>query len=162
MDTGLTSLGIVHTILSIVAIVAGAAALISTKLITLNNRFGQTYVIFTVFTCLTAFGIFRHGGFGPGHWLTIVTLLSLLVGFLAEKRTMFGRRSVAIGIFSFSLSFFLSMIFTVTETLTRLPPSQPIAASQESLVVLVARIIALVLFVGGVSLQIRHSRSART
>ncbi len=159
MNPDLTPLGIFHTALSIVAIVSGAIALYRNKQITLNNRLGQVYVVTTLITCLTAFGIFRHGGFGPGHWLTVVTLVTLLVGTLAEKSTVFGGVSAYVGVISFSFSFFLSMIFTVTEALTRLPPEQPLAANQEAPILLAARGILLLAFVIGVFFQVRRLRT---
>lgn len=72
MFHGLTPLGIVHTVISLVAVGAGLIALIRDKEIRLATRTGQVYVITTVLTCLTGFGIFRHGGFGPPHMLGIV------------------------------------------------------------------------------------------
>jgi uncharacterized membrane protein len=69
MMFGLTSLGIIHTAISLVAVFAGAISLIKLKEVTWNNSLGKTYVIATILTCLTGFGIFQHGGFGkPCTW----------------------------------------------------------------------------------------------
>src|SRR6187402_3169011 len=79
---GLTSLGIVHTVISLVAVAAGLIALIRDQEISSRDRIGKTYVFTTVLTCLTGFGIFQHGGFGAPHVLGIITLAVL---FLAWK-----------------------------------------------------------------------------
>ena len=77
MIYGLTPLGIAHTVISLVAVVAGLIALVRYKEIALSTRTGRVYVVATVLTCLTGFGIFQHGGFGVPHVLGIVTLVVL-------------------------------------------------------------------------------------
>ena len=42
-----------------------------------RNTVGKVYIVTTVVTCLTAFGIFQHGGFGKPHALAIITLVVL-------------------------------------------------------------------------------------
>ena len=90
---GLTPLGAIHTAISIVAVGAGAIALSRDGLISPINRLGKTYIVATAITCLTAFGIFQHGGFGKPHVLGILTLIVLASprlpadpGYLAMRR----------------------------------------------------------------------------
>ena len=73
---GLTPLGLAHTAISLVALAAGIAALVRFGEIPARHTLGRTYIWATVLTCLTGFGIFRHGGFGAPHRLpaTLVTL----------------------------------------------------------------------------------------
>src|ERR1700690_3440399 len=54
---GLTPLGIVHTAISLVAIVYGVIALLRYKEISPQNRAGQIYLIATLLTAVTALGI---------------------------------------------------------------------------------------------------------
>ena len=72
---GLTRLGVIHTLISLVAAAAGLIALLRDKLISPRNRTGMVYIVATVLTCLTGFGIFQHGGFGKPHILGIITLV---------------------------------------------------------------------------------------
>jgi uncharacterized membrane protein len=72
---GLTPLGTFHTAISLIAVVAGFIALVRDKEISPKNLVGKIYVITTVITCLTGFGIFQHGGFGKPHVLGIITLV---------------------------------------------------------------------------------------
>lgn len=74
---GLTSLGIFHTAIGLIAIAAGAVALIRDKAIDPARRVGQVYLSTTLITVLTGFGIFQHGGFGKPHALGVLTLLVL-------------------------------------------------------------------------------------
>ena len=65
---GLTQLGVFHTAISLIAVVAGFIALFRYKEISPRSPAGKIYVAGTVISCLTGFGIFQHGGFGnPGH-----------------------------------------------------------------------------------------------
>ena len=68
---GLTSLGTVHTAISLIAVATGFVALLRDRGIAWQNALGKTYVITTVLTCLTGFGIFQHGGFGKPHALGV-------------------------------------------------------------------------------------------
>src|ERR1700674_5573539 len=82
---GLTTLGVVHTALSLVAVVAAIAALVRYKEISPRQRIGQVYIVATILTCLTAFGISQHGGFGPPHALGILTLIAVGVAYAAGR-----------------------------------------------------------------------------
>ena len=86
----LTTLGIVHTAISIVALVSGVVVLVRDKRITSGSGLGKLYLISTVLTALTGLGIFQHGGFGPPHVLAILTLLAISFGILAERSPFFG------------------------------------------------------------------------
>jgi uncharacterized membrane protein len=150
---GLTTLGIVHTAISLVAVFCGFYALFRDKEISLKNRLGQTYVVTTLLTALTGFGIFQHGGFGPPHVLGVLTVLALAVGTVAATTALFGRASRYVQAISFTTTLLLfHMIPGFTESLTRLPPGAPLAASPEApllkgilAVLLVVLLIALVL-----------------
>ena len=121
---GLTPLGIVHTAISLVALAAGLACLLRFGEIAARHPLGRTYVWATVLTCLTGFGIFRHGGFGAPHALGILTLVVLAVAALAGSGK-FGRASRPIEIVAYSTTLFFHMIPGLTETFTRLPQGAP-------------------------------------
>jgi hypothetical protein len=87
---GLTSLGVIHTVISLVAVAAGLVAFFRDKRIVATNTTGRVYIWATVLTCVTGFGIFQHGGFGKPHMLGIITLVVLAVAALAGRRKLFG------------------------------------------------------------------------
>ena len=157
MPASLSPLGIFHTLISLISIASGAISLLRDRRIAFGTALGKAYVGSMLVTCLTGFGIFRSGAWSPAHTLTVLSLIFLLLGVAGEWR---GKAVLqAIG---YSTSFFLLMIFTVTEALTRLPPGQPFAADQNAPLVNVFRLIVLAVFVIGIVGQVRAARRART
>ncbi len=151
---GLTQLGVLHTVLSLVAVVAAVISLVKHKEVSPRQRSGQVYIVATIITCLTGFGIFQHGGFGPPHALGIMTLVVLAIAY-AAGRGVFGRVSRRIEIIAYTTTVFFHSVPGVTESLTRLPPGAPIASSQEDPMFPVIYGIFFVIFLVGVTLQVR-------
>lgn len=160
MIGNLTYLGVFHTLVSLISIVSGAVALIRDRKISLTNRWGQTYLGTMVITCATALGIYQHGGFGPGHGLTIATLVLMAVGSVAELRPWFGGASIYVQVITFSLSYFLLLLFALMETLTRVPPQQPLAADFDAPLLGTARSVLLLLTFAGIGYQVAYWRAA--
>ena len=159
MYYGLTSLGVFHTIISLIAVGTGAIALIRDKKINWDNSIGKIYIIATIIVCLTGFGIFQHGGFGKPHALSVITLVVLAIAFAAGKKTMlFGRFSPYVETVSYSMTFFFHIVPGITETATRLPLDAPLASSPEAPNIQMAIGISFVLFVIGAILQVRSLR----
>src|SRR5690242_6380265 len=99
---GLTSLGVFHTLISLIALATGTTALIRDGKISWNNTLGKTYVVATIVVCLTGFGIFQHGAFGKPHVLGIITLITLGVIWAASKGSL-GKASQYIERIGYSL-----------------------------------------------------------
>ena len=146
---GLTTLGVIHTAISLVAVGAGIVGFVRDKRIDLGNGAGKTYLITTILTCLTGFGIFQHGGFGKPHALGVLTLLVLAVAWKVAARP-------ALQTVLLSLTFFFHMIPAVTETLTRVPMGAPILPNAEAPELQVITGVMFVLFVIGATLQVRR------
>ena len=123
---GLTTLGVIHTAISLVAIVAGFWALVRDRQILLANRLGQLYLLATALTAVTALMIFRHGDFRIGHWFAVLTLLALAIGTLAAATPLFGHASRYVQAIFYSSTMLIHLITGSAETLTRLPPGAPI------------------------------------
>ena len=155
---GLTSLGTVHTAISLVAVVAGLWSLFRYREITLRTGLGQVFVWTTVLTCLTGFGIFQHGGFGKPHALGILTLVALAVGAMAGRGMLFGRRARQVEAAAYSASFLFHWIPAFTETLTRLPLGAPLLSSPEAPELKAITGVLFLLYLAGVWLQIRRLR----
>jgi uncharacterized membrane protein len=157
---GLTPLGIFHTAISLIAVAAGAIALIRDGKITWGNLLGKIYVITTIVVCLTGFGIFQHGGFGKPHTLGVITLVLLAVVFLArEKNDIFEKLTPYVITVGLSMTFFFHLVPAITETATRLPLDAPLASSPDDPAIQMAIGICFVLFVIGVIMQVRKLRS---
>ena len=155
---GLSALGLIHTAISLVALVCGFILVFRDKVISPRARFGRTYLIATLLTALTALGIFRHGGFGPPHALAILTLIALAVGWAASY-SGFGRASRYVEAVCYSATFLFHLVPGFTETLTRLPAGAPIAASDQAPILQAIDSVLLVLFLAWLGWQIARLRS---
>ncbi len=158
---GLSPLGIFHTLLGIVALGSGAAALAKYKEISPRSKSGRVYLATTVLTAVTALFIFAHGTFGPPHVVALLTLLALSVGFLAQSTTAFGAAWRSVRAVCFSLTMLFHLIPGFTETLTRLPPGHPVVASPESPFFQKLYPLLFGLYVVGAVLQVRWLRAHR-
>ena len=158
---GLTHLGVVHTLISLIAVVAGAAALIRYRAIGTRTRLGQIYVWATVLTCLTGFGIFQHGGFGKPHILGIITLVVIALAYAAERKWLFANAARYVATIGYSLTFFFHVIPGFTETSTRLPTGHPLASSPDDPNLQMAIGAAFVVFLIGAFFQFRRLRAGR-
>lgn len=157
---GLTSLGVFHTAISLIAVGAGIIALLRYRQITSQGLLGQVYVFTTLVSCVTGFGIFQHGGFGKPHALGIVTLIALVVALVAERTQVFGKLSPYLRTVSYSATFLFHWIPGITETSTRLPVGAPLLASAEAPELKVAAGLLFVLFLLGATLQVLALRKA--
>ncbi len=109
-------------------------------------------------TAVTALGIFQHGGFGPPHPLAVLTLVALAVGGSAETLRLFGGASRYVQAISYSSTVLFHMIPAFTESLTRLPPGEPLVASQEAPIFQGIDGALRVAFLIGATLQVRWLR----
>lgn len=158
---GLTPLGTFHTAISLIAVIAGLIALVRDKEISPKNLLGKVYVVTTIITCLTGFGIFQHGGFGKPHVLGIVTLVVLGAAALAGNSNLFGRASRYVETVSYSATFLFHWIPAITETSTRLPLGAPLLASADAPALQAATAVLFVAFLVGATLQALHIRALR-
>ncbi len=128
---GLTSLGSLHTLIGLVALIAGAICFFRDGAISLRSRTGRVFVWTTLITCLSGFGIFEHGGFNIAHALGIATLVVLALAVWAERGAAFGFLSPYAATVGYSLAYFFHWIPGTTETFTRFPLGAPLFSSPE-------------------------------
>jgi len=156
---GLTSLGAVHTAISLVAVAAGIVSFVRFKEIAAGTALGKIYIWTTVLSCLTGFGIFQHGGFGAPHLLGILTLAVLAIAYVARLASVFGDLSKYVETLSFSTTFFFHMIPGATETFTRLPPRSPLFSGPDDPVLQKVIGAFFVVLLIGAALQVRRLRA---
>ena len=159
MPPPLIPLGIIHTIISLVAVGAGAVALARDRKLVATNRVGRVYIVATALSCVTGLFIFQHGGFGKPHALAILTLVVLAVAYVAGTTTAFGGMSRVVEILGLSLTFFFHGIPGVTETFTRLPQGGPIASGPDDPRVQGTVGVLFVVFLVGAVWQYRRIRA---
>jgi uncharacterized membrane protein len=155
-------LGWFHTLMGVTALASGGFTLAKYKEILLQKTSGQVYLVTTLITAGTALAIFQRGEFGPGHALAAMTLLALAVGTVAATTKIFGKMSRYLQALSYSATLLFHCIPAVTDGLLRLPVGGPVLTSIEDPVLKLCYLALLVLFLLGVSLQLRWIHKQRT
>lgn len=148
-------LGWFHTIMGGIALISGVFTLVKFREISPHTRSGLIYLITTLITAGTALAIYQHGTFGPAHGLAVMTLGALAVGTVAATTTVFGRLSRYVQAFTYSATLLFHCIPAVTDAMLRLPVGDPFLTSIEDPILKMSYLGLLVLFVVGVSLQLR-------
>jgi hypothetical protein len=123
----LSILGIIHTAISIIALLVAFYALFRSGKLDPATGPGKLYIWLTVLTCVTGFPIMKTGHFTPSHYVAIIILILLPFGVYVKSLRIFGKLAEYVQIIFLSTTLFLSLIPAIVETLTRLPISQPIA-----------------------------------
>jgi uncharacterized membrane protein len=148
-------IGWFHLAIGIVALFSAGITLVRYKEISLRTRSGQIYLATTLITAGTALAIFQYGKFTPAHGLAVMTLGALAVGLLAEKMKLFGKWSRQVQAFSYSATVLFHFIPAVTDGLMRLPVGDPVLSSLEDPILRWCYRGLIVIFLVGVSLQLR-------
>jgi uncharacterized membrane protein len=158
---GMTPFGMLHTAISLVAVIAGIAALVRYKEIGTGTRSGRLYVWGTAASAATGLFIYHHGGFGIPHVLSITTLVVLAVAYSAEKRASFGRLSRYVAVLGYSLTLFFHAIPGLTETGTRLPAGDPVFSGPEDPTLRAIVGVCFLVYLVGAWLQSARLRAGR-
>ena len=149
----ITILGWIHTIIAIVALVAGFYTLAVYKVITPAQKTGQLYLLCTFIAAATALMIYQHGGFGPAHGLAVLTLLALAGGYLVTKIALFAKIADYFQAFCFSATLLFHMIPAITDGLLRLPVGDPFLTDPQDPLLRKFYLAFLVAFLVGYTLQ---------
>lgn len=157
---GLTPLGLLHTAVSLIAVALGVISLIRCGEISSRNVLGKSYMLTTIVTCVTALGIFQHGGFGKAHALALLTIFVLGVSFCAERYRPFGKASRYVCVIGYSATMLFHLIPAATEAATRLPLGNPLLTSADDPALKTASGMLALLFLIGAAWQARRIRAA--
>gem|GEM_PF-570729 len=152
MPNHLSILGIIHTAISIIAILVAFYALYQEGKINPSSGAGKLYILLTVITCITGFPIMKTGHLTGGHYLAIMIVVLLPLAIYAKS--IFGKAGEYILVILMSVTLFLSFVPAVIETLTRLPISKPFADGPNSPIIQTGLTILLVVFLAGVIYQV--------
>ena len=155
---GLSNLGIFHTVIGVVAIIAAVISLIKNAKIDLGKATGKIYFYCTLIASLTALGLSSVKGLNPGHILALLIVLFIVVAFLLYLKRPGNNRSRFVENFFFSFSFFLSLLPTVNETFTRVPVGHPLANGPQDPLIAKTLLSLFLLFIAGSVLQFRKQR----
>ena len=155
---GLSNIGIFHTAIGVIAIIAALIAFVRYGKIDLRQTTGKVYFYCTLITSLTALGISRNGSFNPGHAFSILIIILIVVAYFLVSRKEGNGKARYFENFLLSFSFFLSMLPTVNETFTRIPIGHPLAKDVSDPVIGRTLFAILILFIIGSVYQFRKQR----
>lgn len=154
---GLSNLGIFHTIIGIIAIVAAIISFRKSGKIGLEQPSGKIYFYGTIVTSLTSLGLLKHG-FNPGHIFALFIVALVAGAYFLHSKKQGNNKSRYLENFLLSFSFFLSWVPTINETFTRVPIGHPLAKAPTDPVIGITLLVFLLLFIIGSVYQFRHQR----
>jgi uncharacterized membrane protein len=155
----MTPLGWFHTTIAVLALLSGFYALAVYKVISPEQKTGRLYLLCTLIAAATALMIYKHGGFGPGHALALLTLLALAAGFLVTRIPLFAKIAVPFQALCFSATLLFHMIPAITDGLLRLPIGDPVLTNPQDPLLKKFYLGFFVVFLVGYTLQFRWLRS---
>lgn len=162
MVHSLSTLGIIHTALSLIPLCIGGYAFCRLGRIPPRGALGDTYWYAMLGSVLSAFGLSSSGGFNSGHAIGLLALAVILLGRRAMQLLQLGLLRAYLETACMSFSFLLLTIPGLNESLSRLPPSAPIGNGPDSPEVKLAMLVALLLFLVGLGYQCLRLRAQHT
>jgi hypothetical protein len=154
---GISPLGWVHTIGSLPAIPVALYMIVRYGRILPWSRLGAVYFVSMV---IGAGSLFLIAHQPVSYGIAIATLLFLLTGYGAGRIPALGRAANYIETICLSLTVFLLMVPTVSETLRRVPDGHPIVTDLKSPLLLGAQGAILLMLILGVTAQVFFLRRA--
>jgi uncharacterized membrane protein len=151
----ITPLGWFHTIIAIIALISGFYTLAVYKVIKPEQKTGRLYLICTLIAAATALMIYKHGGFGPGHALAVLTLLALAGGFIVSKISVFAKLADYFQALCFSGTLLFHMIPAITDGLLRLPVEDPVLTDPGDPMLKKFYLAFIIVFLVGYAMQVR-------
>lgn len=152
---GITPLGWVHTLGSLPAIPLASYMFARYGRIVPRSVPGIGYLVAMLIGSVTAFLVARAP---VSYVIGGLTLLLVLTGYSTHRLPRLGRAGAYLETILLSLSAFLLMVPTITETLTRVPDGHPLAAGPGSPILLGGQGTLLVILIAGLTAQIMHLR----
>jgi hypothetical protein len=148
---GISPLGWLHTLGSLPAIPLAIYMLVRYGKITPRNTAGTAYFIFMLIGATTVF-LFAHQP--VSYVIAIATIFFLAVGYGIARIAAIGRAATYIETICLSLTVFLLMVPTVSETLRRVPNGHPFVIDPKSPLLLGSLGSLFLIFIIGLTVQI--------
>lgn len=155
---GLSQIGIFHTVIGVIAIIAAVISLIKSAKIDLGKASGKIYFYCTLIASISALGLSSIKGVNSGHILALLIVILIAIAYFFHTKKQGNNRFRYVENSFLSLSFFLSLIPTVNETFTRVPVEHPLADGPSDPLIAKTLLLLLMLFIIGSVLQIRKQR----
>lgn len=144
----MSTLGFIHLIFGILALVAGTAVLFLRKGTRWHRTLGHLYLTNMLALNISALFIYRlFGSFGPFHWLALISLLTLLAGMVPVFTRRPKGRWLALHASFLNGSYVGLVAATAAEITSRIP------GTEESFGLVVAGTSVVVIVIGGLLIQ---------
>lgn len=156
---GISPLGWLHTLGSLPAIPLAAYMLVKHGRIVPETSAGRAYFWFMLLGVLTIYPI-AHQPISP--IIATITLVVLLVGYGISRWAAAKRFAKYIETISLSVSVFLLMVPTVSESLRRLPVGNPLVTDMKDPLLLGAQGALFLILIIGIPLQVRALYKQKT
>ncbi|ABM32876.1 hypothetical protein QRO11_09325 [Paracidovorax citrulli] len=153
--SGISPLGWLHTLGSLPAIPAAVYMFARSGRIVPRSRPGLLYLVCMLIGASTVFLVTRQAA---GYAVGALTLFFLAIGYGVGHVRALKRASIYIGTIALTLTVFLLMVPTATETLRRFPPGDPVVSSLQSPLLRGVHIALLASLVVGLTVQILRLR----
>lgn len=148
---GISPLGWIHTLGSLPAIPVALYMLARHGRIVPRSRLGAVYFVSMLIGSVTVFLVAHEP---VSYVIGAVTIVFLLAGYGAERLSALGGAAKYIETICLSLTAFLLMLPTVTETLRRVPDGHPLVTDLNSPLLLGSQATLLVILIVGLTVQI--------
>ncbi|MNR88997.1 hypothetical protein D3C72_199510 [compost metagenome] len=152
---GISPLGWLHTLGSLPAIPLAIYMLVRYGKITPRNTAGIAYFIFMLIGAST---IFLFAKQPVSYGIALATIFFLLTGYGIGRVTALGRAAAYIETICLSITVFLLMVPSVSETLRRVPDGHPFVTDPKSPLLLGALAALFIILIVGLSVQILSLR----
>lgn len=149
---GISPLGWLHTLGSLPAIPLAAYMLVKHGRVVPGTKAGRAYFWFMLLGVLTVYPI-AHQPISPV--IATITLAMLLLGYGMARWSMSNRFAKYVETISLSISVFLLLVPTVSESLRRLPVGDPLVTDPKDPLLFGVQGALLLALVVGIPLQLR-------
>lgn len=154
---GISSLGWIHTLGSLPAIPLALYMLAQSGRIVPRSRLGAIYFISMLIGALSVFLIAHQP---ISYIIGVATLAFLFIGYGIHHVAQLGKARVYIETISLSLTVFLLMVPTVSETLRRVPDGHPFVTDMKDPLLLGAQGVLFAFLIVGLTIQMIRLRKA--
>lgn len=152
---GISPLGWIHTLGSLPAIPMAVYMFARYGRIVPRSVAGRVYFVAMLIGSMTVFVIAHQG---ISYVIGIAALVLLLAGYGVAYLPMPGRSGTYLETFCLTLTAFVLMVPTVTETLKRVPEGHPLASDPKSPLLLGAQAVLFVALIAGLIAQTLYLR----
>ena len=122
-------------------------------LIKSKNLSGEIYLFTTLIVAMSSLFIYLQGGFGSAHFMGLLAILAVLVGYVMEKKRIFGIFSPYVETIAYTSTFLFHVLPAITDGLRRLPPSDPFLDSFEDPLLLNFFLLFISMYIVGLGIQ---------